>query len=195
MDDILCHVKPGDPPANWWIALPKLMLQPSIWWFHQISGHPGSKCLHTQISTCYYHHDLWCLIDNDHCDHCQCNKLDSKGYGHLAELEIQSILFEECAVILIGPSTIQVRDRPYEFNALTMINTVSNPVELVRIDDKTSATIAKKYAQVWLLWYPWPAWCIHDNGGIFIGPEFQILLQGYRIEDVPTTSKNPQQMW
>ena len=63
--------------------------------------------------------------------------------------------FEECAVDLIGPWTIQVRDKPYEFNALTMIDTVSNFVEPVRIDDKTSGHIAKKYAQV----------CSHDTHG------------------------------
>ncbi len=55
--------------------------------------------------------------------------------------------FEECTVDLIGPWTIQVRDKPYEFNALTMIDTVSNLAELVRIDDKTSGHIAKKYNQ------------------------------------------------
>jgi len=53
-----------------------------------------------------------------------------------------------------------------------MIDIVSNLVELVRIDDKTLAHIAKKYAQVWLTRYPWPARSIHDNGGEFIGPEF-----------------------
>jgi hypothetical protein len=58
--------------------------------------------------------------------------------------------FKECAVNLIGPWTIQVRDKPYEFNALTMIDRVSNLVELVRIDDKTLANIARKFAQVWL---------------------------------------------
>ncbi len=50
----------------------------------------------------------------------------------------------------------------------------------------------QKYAQVWLTQYPWPARCIHDNGGEFIVPEFQLLLEGCRIKDVPTTSKNPQ---
>jgi hypothetical protein len=73
-----------------------------------------------------------------------------------------------------------------------MIDTVSNLVELVRIDDKTSACIAKKFALVWLTQYPWPARCIHDNGGKFIGPEFQLLLEGCCIKDVPTTSKNLQ---
>ncbi len=106
--------------------------------------------------------------------------------------EIRAMPFKECAVDLIGPWTIQVQDKPYEFNALTMIDTVSNLVELVRIDDKTLAHFARKFAQVWLSRYPWPARCIHDNGGEFIGPEFQFLLQGCRIKDVPTTSKNPQ---
>ena len=65
---------------------------------------------------------------------CQRFKLDGKGYGHLPEREICSMPFKECAVDLIGPWTIQVRDK-YELNALTMIDTVSNLVELVRIDD------------------------------------------------------------
>jgi hypothetical protein len=110
----------------------------------------------------------------------------------LPEHKIRSLPFEECAVDLIGPWTIQVRDKPYEFNTLTMIDTVLNLVELVRIDDKTSAHIAKKYAQVWLTRYPWPARCIYDIEGEFIGPEFQLLLEGCRIKDVPTPSKNPQ---
>jgi hypothetical protein len=51
--------------------------------------------------------------------------------------------FEECAVDLIGPWTIQVRGNPCEFNALTAIDTVTNLVELVRIDDKTSDNVTR----------------------------------------------------
>ena len=58
VDNVLCYVKPGDPPANWKIALPKSMLQLTICWFHQITGHPGSKHLHMQIGSRYYHRDL-----------------------------------------------------------------------------------------------------------------------------------------
>ncbi len=110
----------------------------------------------------------------------------------MPERKIRAMPFKECAVDLIGPWTIQVQDTLYEFNALTMIDTVSNLVELVRIDDKILAHIVRKFAQVWLSHYLWPARCIHDNGGEFIGPEFQFLLQGCRIKNVPTTSKNPQ---
>ncbi len=52
--------------------------------------------------------------------------------------------------------------------------------------------MARKYAQVWLSIYPWPERCVHDNGGEFVGPEFQLLLQGFRIKDAPTSSKYPQ---
>jgi hypothetical protein len=58
--------------------------------------------------------------------------------------------FKECVVDLIGTWTIQVQNKPYELYALTMIDTVSNLVELVQINNKTLAHIAKKYAQVWL---------------------------------------------
>jgi hypothetical protein len=54
----------------------------------------------------------------------------------LPEHELCSVPFEECAVDLIGPWIIQVHNKQYEFNALTVLDTVSNLVELVRIDEK-----------------------------------------------------------
>jgi len=64
----------------------------------------------------------------------------------------------------MGPWTIQVRDKPYKVNALIIIDTASNLVELVWISNtKVSAHIANKYAQVWTIL--WPARCTHDNGG------------------------------
>jgi hypothetical protein len=82
----------------------------------------------------------------------------------------------ECATDLIGPWTVQVRGNPYEFEALTVINTVTNLVELVRIDDKRSQTVARKFAQCWLTRYPWPQRCVHNPGTEFTGPELQTLL-------------------
>jgi hypothetical protein len=132
------------------------------------------------------------LVDKFHCKHCQRNNQSGTGYGLLPELKLHLVPFEKCAVDSIGPWIIQVRDKQYEFNALTVMDMVSNQLELVRIDEKTSAHVARKYAQVWLSRYPWPECCVHDNGGEFVGPEFQFLLQGCRIKDAPTSSKNPQ---
>ena len=56
--------------------------------------------------------------------------------------------FNECAVDLIGPWIVQVHGKPYEFNALTAIDTVTNLVELVRIDNKSSEHVTPKFAQL-----------------------------------------------
>jgi len=95
-------------------------------------------------------------------------------------------------VDLIGPWAVEIRDKWYEFNALTCIDMVTNLVEIIRVDRKTSAHIRSKFEQSWLARYPWPKRCVHDNGGEFNGHEFQELLVQCQIKDVPTTSKNPQ---
>ncbi len=69
---------------------------------------------------------------------------------------------------------------------------MTNLVKLIRIDDKRSKTVARKFAQCWLTSYPWPQRCVHDPGTEFTGPEFQTLLQNCHIRDVCTTAKNPQ---
>jgi hypothetical protein len=50
--------------------------------------------------------------------------------------------------------------------------TMTNLVELIRIDDKESKTVARKFAQCWLTHYLWPQCCVHDPGSEFTGPEF-----------------------
>ncbi len=132
------------------------------------------------------------MVDNLNCDFCQINKLDGKGYRFLPEREVRSIPFKECAVDLVGPWTVQVRGRPYKFEALTVIDTVTNLVKLVRIEKKNSDHIMQKLVQCWLMRYPWPQRCIHDPGREFTEPEFQKLLQNCHIRDVCTTAKNPQ---
>ena len=192
VDNVLCYTKPGDDPSNWKIALPKELIRPTVNWYHQVTGHPGNKRLYEQIRQRYHNRDLRRYIDNFNCEFCQRNKLDGRGYGLLPEREVRSIPFEECAVDLIGPWIVQVRGNPYEFSALTAIDTVTNLVELIRVDDKYSETIARKYAQCWLSRYPWPQRCVHDPGTEFTGPEFQTLLENCRIKDVCTSAKNPQ---
>ena len=75
--------------------------------------------------------------------------------------------------------------------ALTIIDPVTYLTELVRVDNKTAEHVANNFAYTWLTRYPWPEKCIHDNGGEFTGWEFQKLLEQCKIEDTPTTSRNP----
>jgi hypothetical protein len=58
IDNILCYTRPGDNPDNWKIALPEDLIKPTIKWYHQVTGHPGSKRLYGQLRQRYYHRDL-----------------------------------------------------------------------------------------------------------------------------------------
>lgn len=51
--------------------------------------------------------------------------------------------------------------------------------------------MAQKLSNVWHSHYRWPSRCINDNGGEFIGTEFQNLLVQTGVESKPTTVKNP----
>ena len=84
---------------------------------------------------------------------------------------------------LIGPWKVQVRGKPYEFNALTAIDIVTNLVELVRIDNRTSEHITAKFARTWMARYPWPKRCVHYNGGEFVGWEIQLFLDKCNVQD------------
>jgi hypothetical protein len=105
-------------------------------WYHQVTGHPGSERLYQHIHQRYYNPKKRSLVDNFKCNYCKRNKLDGKGFGFLPEQEFRSIPFEECATDLIGPWTVQVPGNPYEFKVLIVIDTVTNLVEIIRIDDK-----------------------------------------------------------
>jgi hypothetical protein len=85
VEDILCYTKPGDNADNWRIALHEDLILPTIKWYHQVTGHPGSKRLYRQLSQRYYHRDLCQIVDHLNCDFCQRNKLDDKGFGFLPE--------------------------------------------------------------------------------------------------------------
>ncbi len=163
IEDILCYTKPGDNAANWRIALPEELILPTIKWYHQGTGHPGSNRLYKQLKQRYYHRDLRWVADNLNCDFCQRNKLDGKGYGFLPEHEVCSIPFEECAVDLIGPWIVQVRGTPHQFEVLTAIDTVTNLVEIVKIDSKDSDHIARKFDLLPMATtlHTWPWWRIH----------------------------------
>jgi hypothetical protein len=124
----LGYTKPGDNPSNWKIALVKELIRPTVKWYHQVTGHPGRKRLYEQIRQRYRNCDL-------RSGYCQRSKLGGKEYRLSPECEVQSIPLEECTVDLIGPWVVEVCGNPYEFDALTVIDTVTNLVELIRVDN------------------------------------------------------------
>ena len=129
------------------------------------------------IKAHYHHPNLRTEISKFKCAACQKFKLAAKGYELLPERELKEQPFQECAVDLIGPWPVKIHGKEHTFLALTIIDPVTNLTELVRIDNKESEHVARKFAQMWLSRYPWPERCINDNGGKFTGYKFQKLLE------------------
>jgi hypothetical protein len=54
----MCYTKPGDNPASWKIALPEDLIKLTFKWYHQVTGHPGSKRLYGQLGQRYHLLDI-----------------------------------------------------------------------------------------------------------------------------------------
>jgi hypothetical protein len=174
VDDNMCYVHPGDnPDEQWRIALPQQMMEETVKWFHQVMGHHRENRLRETLQQRYYHSKLQYTNGKFTFKHCQRHKLSGKGYGLLPEREMRIAPWEEVAINLIGPWTVNANNRKVEFNALMCIDTALNLVELIRIDNKTCPHIRDMFIQSWLACYPRPICCVHDKGGEFIGGMFQ----------------------
>ena len=190
---IICYRPDINADANIWkIALPTTLINPTIQWYHHTLGHCGINRLYDSIREHFHVPELRKLCEAYRCEVCQTNKLIGPGYGHLPPREAPLAPWSEVMVDLIGPWKIKVQDQDVYFNALTCIDPVTNLTELIRIESKTSANIARKFEESWLNRYPRPSRCIHDNGGEFMGWECQNKLIQCGITDKPTTSRNPQ---
>jgi hypothetical protein len=108
-------------------------------------GHPGEKRLQDTLNYHYHHPRLHYNIKKLKCKDCQKHKLAGCGYGLLPKREVRISSWEEVAINLTGPWKVKVNGRQVEFNALTCIDTASNLVKLICIDNKTAKHIRDKF--------------------------------------------------
>ena len=151
--NLICSLQNGQHK----IVLPEALQEPAILWYHIVMGHGGATRLYQAINQFFFSPRLKARVEElvTTCDSCQRNKNMGPGYGHLPPRNDTSIPWEEIAIDLIGPWTIQI---PYigelSISALTAIDTATGLAELVRIDNKSSAHIALKLEHMWLSRYP-----------------------------------------
>ena len=81
---------------------------------------------------------------------------------------------------------------PTKFNALTIIDLATCPMELIAIPNKDTLTVTRALDRAWFSHYPRPVECANDNGSEFVGIEFQEMLQSYGVKLKLTTVRNPQ---
>ena len=195
--NVICHREnpnvPNSPQQPWRIYLLRSLVMRVVRWYHLALGHPGKQCLYDTIHSRFYHPGLSVICNNCQCpEDCQMYKHGGQKYGHLAPQIASATPWSETAVDLIGPRKIKIGNKELEFKALTIIDPVTNLLEIIRINNKTSKHIAQQFANAWLSRYPWPTRVIRNNGTGFLGWEFQNLLRQFGITSVPTTVKNPQ---
>ncbi len=149
VNEIICYKK--DPTqSNWKIVLPESMIVDTVKWFHQVMGHLGEKRLQDTLKQCYHHPKLRDNIEKLKCIDCQKYKLAGCGYGLIPKQEVRIAHWEEVTINLIGPWKVNVNGQQVEFNALTCIDTASNLVKLICVDNKTAKHIRDKFTQSWL---------------------------------------------
>ena len=187
---VWCHQEDITKPTR--IYLPESLLNNAIRWYHLALGHIGSTRLYETMSLHFHNPELSARIKEMKCTSCQKEKNAGRGHGHLPAREACTHPWREVAVDMIGPWTLTIEGQRMEFRALTIIDTVTNLVEIVRADDKRSETIARLFGNTWLSRYPRPMKVIHDQGGEFTGYAFQKVLTDHGIRPAPITTKNPQ---
>jgi hypothetical protein len=120
----------------WKICLPDALLPHAICWYHYALSHIGQRIYDT-MSMMYYHHALQKFVEAAIKPFaiCQQYKNVQRGHGQTAPCEVGLL---PDAVDLIGPWTLDVVNQMVKFHALTIIDLVTNLVEIVCLDNKTT---------------------------------------------------------
>ena len=180
---------------NFRIVVPDAVIPHLVNWYHSILGHAGMSSLESSLNSTFVHPEISrrCADIVRTCPECQRFKSRGAGYGQLAPREALAAPWYEVQVDTIGPWVIKLGDYDIEFWALTMIDTVTNLAELVRLPSRrpSSEVTARAFEINWLLRYPRPMRVVHDQGTEFKA-NFLAMLRTYGIDPVPTTVRNPQ---
>ena len=169
----------------------------SIRWYHRMLQHAGMENLYLTMARHFYAPGLKARVQEvvKNCSDCQRFKTTGIGYGHLAARETNVAPWFEVAIDTIGPWEIPIQrgnNALCKFYALTIIDTVTNLAELIRVPNTSARAAAAAFETGWLLRYPRPVRLIHDQGTEFMGEDFQALLRQWGIRDTLIGVRNPQ---
>eukprot|EP00957_Ditylum_brightwellii_P120082 9163373-Ditylum_brightwellii.AAC.1 len=134
---------PNEPEGLWKIALLAALLAKVIPWYHFVLGHCSMNQLYDTIRDYFKLPGLRQACEEYHCTSYQLNRQPGPGYGMLPPRIAPLIPWSDVAVDLIGPWKITIKSEEIEFNALIIIDLVSNLAEIIPIDNKTSEHVAQ----------------------------------------------------
>lgn len=164
------HQKGSDRPL---ICIPDAMIDAMVSFYHQVLGHPGVIRLEGSLRQHFHHRFLHDKVVErvKHCNPCQKCKNVRTSCGELPERQAHMIPWSDLAVDLIGPWVMRDKHgNDHTFRALlTMIDMVTNCVDIIRLDNKTAENVARQFENHWLARYPRPNSATFDPGTEFKG--------------------------
>jgi RNase H-like domain found in reverse transcriptase/Integrase zinc binding domain len=148
---LLCHTKQNE--VNWKIVVRDAVLPHIVTWYHTVLHHSGVSTVFRSLDAVFYHRNLHRVVEEwiHVCDVCQQNELSGPGYGELLPREALFQPWYEVAIDMIGPWLVIVNGESIAMYAITMIDTVTNLVELFRIDTPSAANAAWAFEMAWLV--------------------------------------------
>ena len=146
------------------IVLADAMLPCLVTWHHQLAAHEeGMVWLETSIRCHFWHGnprgEIWNQLRA--CDVCARMKKNSPKEGQLAPCDIPSVPSLEARVNLIGPWELKSQGASAKFQAMTIIDPVTDLVETVPREHALS-----RMKQAWV--GPFPMLHVHRNGTVTI---------------------------
>ena len=192
---IICHRENTQPNSAWRICIPDALLDRLVQWYHLSTNHQeGMDRLEASIRRNWSHPRLRQAVRNlcTACPICPRVRVNHIAYGSLAPRDAPISPWSEVHVDSIGPWTVTVNNQELKFYALTMIDPVTNLIEIVRYPTTLNAAeAARLFENHWLSRYPRPTRCIHDGGPEFVGHEFDFMLKNAGISNPKISANTP----
>ena len=118
-------------------------------------------------------------------------KKDNPKHGQLAPRVVPSVPWTEVHVDLIGPWECNLNGLKVKVRAQTMVDPVTNLVEIARVHSTKCKENTDTFVNTWLSRYPLPQKIVNDNGPEFIGHEWEFMLADWGLKKGRITPHTP----
>ena len=174
------------------VAIPETLRQKTLQGFHDRLGHFRLEKTYETILQHYYWRGLYADLRNylQNCEDCQKASQRPPKRVILQHAPLGRT-FDTLVIdhIRLPPSTDPTTQVVYEY-ALTMVDQLSNWVEIVPVKDTTAKTTALVIQREWISRYGFPRNLHSDLGAAFTSTVFEKLCKLYAIDHTLASSQN-----
>ena len=176
------------------IVLTDDMLPWLVTWCHNLTAHAESVVQLEALTRHHFWHgnprgEIWNQFSA--CDTCSKMKKNCPKKGQLAPCDVPSILWLEAHVDLIGSWELKSESVTAEFWAMTIVDPVTDLIEITWVTLTKSAKNARTFKNAWLAWHPKSEKVVADNGPEFNGNEWEFMLKDWGIQKGRIFSHTP----